>query len=307
MAGELVYAGNPATQAGKSVAATVYTMAGSVVASGISCAETGSTAIYVGNMPAAAAGRYIVEFFSAGLLLSQPALIEWDGSTEIRQTGDAFARIGSAGAGLTALGDTRLGYLDATVSSRLSSLSYTSPPSAATNAAAVWDALAADHVAIGSMGASLAAASSAGDPWAKTQAELDAYPAGSAGDGMSRIVAVPGAGPIAVIPAPGAAGECAVYINTVALPGGIVGGAKIYISPAPLPAGAGGFVIDPGAQPGRIAITTDADTGYATVTLPVDQTNGTAYHFECARLGINVDHLLVHGVFDMASFISNPS
>ena len=34
------------------------------------------------------------------------------------QTGDAFARIGAAGAGLTALGDTRIANLDATISSR---------------------------------------------------------------------------------------------------------------------------------------------------------------------------------------------
>ena len=35
-----------------------------------------------------------------------------------KQTGDAFARIGAAGAGLTALGDSRIANLDATVSSR---------------------------------------------------------------------------------------------------------------------------------------------------------------------------------------------
>jgi hypothetical protein len=36
----------------------------------------------------------------------------------VAQTGDAFARIGAAGAGLTALGDARLAHLDADVSSR---------------------------------------------------------------------------------------------------------------------------------------------------------------------------------------------
>ena len=36
----------------------------------------------------------------------------------INQTGDAYARVGTAGAGLTALGDTRIANLDATVSSR---------------------------------------------------------------------------------------------------------------------------------------------------------------------------------------------
>jgi hypothetical protein len=41
------------------------------------------------------------------------------------QTGDSFARIGAAGAGLTALGDTRVANLDATVSSRMAT--YTQP------------------------------------------------------------------------------------------------------------------------------------------------------------------------------------
>lgn len=54
------------------------------------------------------------------------------------QTGDNFARIGAAGAGLTALGDARIVNLDATVSSRLATAGYTAPDSAATIAAAVW-------------------------------------------------------------------------------------------------------------------------------------------------------------------------
>jgi len=50
-------------------------------------------------------------------------------------TGDAYARIGAAGAGLTALGDTRIANLDAAVSTRLASASYTAPPTAAQNRA----------------------------------------------------------------------------------------------------------------------------------------------------------------------------
>lgn len=46
-------------------------------------------------------------------------------STSTAQTGDAFARIGAAGAGLTALGDTRIANLDATVSSRAAASSFT--------------------------------------------------------------------------------------------------------------------------------------------------------------------------------------
>lgn len=47
------------------------------------------------------------------------------------------AEIGTAGAGLTALGDTRIANLDEAVSTRLATAGYTAPPSAATNATAV--------------------------------------------------------------------------------------------------------------------------------------------------------------------------
>lgn len=40
---------------------------------------------------------------------------------------DTYGRVGAAGAGLTALGDTRIANLDATVSSRLASSGYTTP------------------------------------------------------------------------------------------------------------------------------------------------------------------------------------
>lgn len=45
-------------------------------------------------------------------------VLDWKSATAPAMTGDAFARIGAAGAGLTALGDTRIANLDATVSSR---------------------------------------------------------------------------------------------------------------------------------------------------------------------------------------------
>jgi hypothetical protein len=46
--------------------------------------------------------------------------------------------------------------------------SYTSPPTAATIADAVWDEASGDHLAAGSTGAALNAAGSAGDPWTTT-------------------------------------------------------------------------------------------------------------------------------------------
>ena len=117
------------------------------------------------------------------------------------QTGDSFARLGApagasvsadiaaieaqtddigvAGAGLTALGDARLANLDAAVSSRLASASYTTPPTAAANADAVWDEAIADHLGAGSTGLALNSAGAAGDPW--STAIPGAYGAGTAG------------------------------------------------------------------------------------------------------------------------------
>lgn len=45
-------------------------------------------------------------------------VVDWKGATAPAMTGDAYERIGAAGAGLTALGDTRLANLDAAVSTR---------------------------------------------------------------------------------------------------------------------------------------------------------------------------------------------
>jgi hypothetical protein len=45
-------------------------------------------------------------------------VVNWKGSAAPAMTGDAYARLGAAGAGLTALGDTRIANLDAAVSTR---------------------------------------------------------------------------------------------------------------------------------------------------------------------------------------------
>jgi len=97
----------------------------------------------------------------------------------VNQTGDSFARIGAAGAGLTALGDTRVANLDATISSRLASASYTTPPTTAENADAIWDEVLSGHLTAGTTGAALNAAGSVGDPW--NTALPGAYGAGTAG------------------------------------------------------------------------------------------------------------------------------
>lgn len=74
---------------------------------------------------------------------------------------------------------TKLANLDTTISSRLATAGYTAPPTAAANADAVWDETLADHLAAGSTGNALNAAGGAGDPWAT--AIPGAYGAGTAG------------------------------------------------------------------------------------------------------------------------------
>lgn len=87
---------------------------------------------------------------------------------------------------LSRLSATRAGYLDnltnldAAVTTRLATAGYTTPPTAAAIADAVWDETLADHLTGGSTGAGLNAAGSAGDPW--STALPGAYSSGTAGN-----------------------------------------------------------------------------------------------------------------------------
>jgi hypothetical protein len=170
-------------------------------------------------------------------------------------------------------------------------------------AEAVLDGLAADHDLPDTIGAKINAAGAAGNPWAVSGNTLKL--AGEAGFAQWRLAQTPGTGPIAPIPSPANAGECVAFINNIQLPGIDMASAKIYMSPSIKPAGAGGFVIDPGTI-GKVALIVN-DAGFAAITLPVDETSGTSYHFECDRLGINNDAVLTSGVFDMSTFIANPA
>lgn len=86
-------------------------------------------------------------------------------------TGDIFTRIGASGSGLTAIGDTRLANLDATVSSRLASASYSAPPSAATVASQVRTELGTE---LGMIDAAVSTRSVAGDAMTLTTGERTA-------------------------------------------------------------------------------------------------------------------------------------
>lgn len=83
----------------------------------------------LGALPNAAAnangGLPVLSSSGTTLAYTVSTLTTYTGDTP--QTGDAYARLGAAGAGLTALGDGRLAHLDADVSSRLASASYTAP------------------------------------------------------------------------------------------------------------------------------------------------------------------------------------
>jgi hypothetical protein len=111
--------------------------------------------IYLANMPAVALGAYsYVVYAQAGVnpattdAIRGVGYIQWDGSAELplavieAQTDD----IGIAGAGLTALGDTRLANLDATISSRSTyaggAVALTGDYDAAKTAAQAGDAMA---------------------------------------------------------------------------------------------------------------------------------------------------------------------
>lgn len=69
--------------------------------------------------------------------------------------------------------------INATISSRLASASYTTPPTVGAIADQVWDETLTDHLGAGSTGSALNSAGSAGDPWGT--ALPGAYSAGSAG------------------------------------------------------------------------------------------------------------------------------
>lgn len=197
---------------------------------------TGSVGSVTGNVGGSVAS--VTAITTSGGKISGVVLVDtlttYTGNTP--QTGDAFARIGVAGVGLTNLGDTRVANLDAAVSTRMATytqptgfLAATFPATVAsptnitagtittvtnlTNAAtagdltaamktsvenAAWDATLASHLTAGSTGKALSSASSVGDPW--STALPGAYAAGTAGNivGNKFGLSITGGGAVAV-------------------------------------------------------------------------------------------------------------
>lgn len=105
--------------------------------------------------------------FKTGYALSAAGIQAiWDALTS------ALTTVGS-------IGKLLVDNINATISSRLASASYTTPPTVGQIADQVWDETLADHLTAGSTGNALNAAGSAGDPW--STALPGAYGAGTAG------------------------------------------------------------------------------------------------------------------------------
>jgi hypothetical protein len=103
---------------------------GAAVGSAISCPETGSTGFYSGNMTGTA-GTYQVAFLASAANVGSGSIV-WDGTAEVAPstltTGD-LPSVPSAASVATAVRTelTEISNLDASISSRLASASYTAP------------------------------------------------------------------------------------------------------------------------------------------------------------------------------------
>jgi len=121
MADELRLLAAPA-QAGATVVAQVFAEDGSQIGGDIACAEP-STAVFVGDMPAAAAGLYGVRFLEGTTHVGYGCLM-WDGTTEVSDLTVLNGHVGiNAGIGAVpvatrALMNPELARLDVDVSSR---------------------------------------------------------------------------------------------------------------------------------------------------------------------------------------------
>lgn len=80
MANEIGYSGDPSNDSGLTILGRVYDSSGTQVGSDVTCTEVGSLAIYLGDMPTASAGLYLVRFFD-GTTLKGEYTVQWNGSS----------------------------------------------------------------------------------------------------------------------------------------------------------------------------------------------------------------------------------
>lgn len=120
MADELVFAGG-VSYTGLTVVADLYESDGTVEATAVATTEVGSTGVYFGDMPAAAADKYVV-VFREGVNHLGSGEIEWDGTAEITETGtqaDIAALNNLSAAAVNAEVDTALADYDAPTKAEL--------------------------------------------------------------------------------------------------------------------------------------------------------------------------------------------
>jgi hypothetical protein len=111
---------NIALKTGLTVTAQRY-QSGAAVGSAISCPEVGTSGFYSGNM-AGSAGTYQLTFRSAGANVGSGSIV-WDGTAEVASSAPSVVQIRTE----LDSNSTKLANLDASVSSRLASASYTAP------------------------------------------------------------------------------------------------------------------------------------------------------------------------------------
>jgi hypothetical protein len=198
------------------------------------------------------------------------------------QTGDAYARIGAAGAGLTAITGVTLaasqpGVTIPTVTTVTTTTNLTNAPTAGDLTAtmktsvenAVWNATMASHLTAGTTGLALNSAGSAGDPW--NTAIPGAYGAGTAGHRLGNIPDV----------AAGAAGGVFIAGSNAATTVNITGNVSGSV----------------GSVTGGVTVTTNNDkAGYALTSLPAIPANWlTAAGINAGALNGKGDWLLSSG------------
>ncbi len=182
------YVASKVGKTGLTVTVDVYEQTtGTPIVSGGSASALGGGLYYytLASGSVDASGAYIAVFKTADTSVDQqhiPAL--WVTDTELKNLDAAIStRLPTASyttapdsTAIQAASAAALTAYDAATAADVAGISI---PSAATISDAVWDEATADHSTIGSTGAALAAAGGAGDPWSTAAA---AYPSGTFGN-----------------------------------------------------------------------------------------------------------------------------
>lgn len=137
------------------------------------------------TLPALSAGDRVQLRIAATVSGVSALAYVWGDYCEVRQSGDSFARIGSAGAGLTSVGLASGAITAAVVATGAIDADALAADAVAEIADGVWDEALSGHAAAGSAGAALSTAGAAADPL--TSSVPGSYNSGTAGYALGRI------------------------------------------------------------------------------------------------------------------------